>query len=201
MANVGRAQDPLRALARRASEGDVNAIRELVLELGGQMLRTVRKVLGPRHPDAEDVTQEAVLGLLSALKNFRGECSITHFAHQVALRRALHARRHFKCRDKVGDQELDAEGHIDTGDASPLERAISRERQRVVHSLLDQLSSPTAEALALHFMLGYTVSEIATTLDVSPDTVWSRLKLGKQALRKALNSDQQLNELPQGRLS
>lgn len=193
-----RAQDPLRALAVRASEGDADAIRELVMELGGPMLRTVRKVLGVRHPDAEDVTQDSILGLLPALKNFRGECSVTHFAHRVALRRALHARRHFKTRDKVGDQELDAEGHFDTSHSSPLQTALSRERRRVVHSLLDQLSEPIAEALALHFMLGYTVTEIATTLDLSPDTVWSRLRLGKLALKKALSDDQRLSELCYG---
>lgn len=196
-----RAQDPLQALARRASEGDATAIRELIMELGGPMLRTVRKVLGSRHPDAEDVTQEAVMGLVSSLSNFRGDCTVKHFAHQVALRRALHARRHFKNRDKLGDQELDVEGPSDAGGSSPLADAISRERRRVVHSLLDELSEPTAEALALHFMLGYSVAEIATTLDVSPNTVWSRLKLGKKALQKALAGDEKLLDMLQKRPS
>lgn len=161
------------------------------------MLRTVRKVLGVQHPDAEDVAQEAVLGLLQALKDFRGESSVTHFAHQVALRRALHSRRHFQTRQKVGDQELQEEGHTSVGAASPLEAAISRERRVVVRSLLDQLSEPVAEALAMHFMLGYTVLEIAATLDISPHTVWSRLKLGKKALKVALASDERLQQLLQ----
>lgn len=159
------------------------------------MLRTVRKVLGSVHPDAEDVTQEAVLSLISALKGFRGDCSVAHFARQVALRRALHARRHFKTRDKIGDQELNEERHIEANGASPQDAAISRERRRVLRSLLDELPEPTAEALALHFMFGYTVSEISMTLEVSPNTVWSRLKLGKQALKKALDGNKQLNEL------
>lgn len=196
-----RAQDPLRALALRASEGEAAAIRELVLELGGPMLRTVRKVLGVGHPDAEDVAQEAVLGLLASLSSFRGDCSVSHFAHQVALRRALHARRHFKTRDKVGDQELDLEGPSDSGEHSPLALSISRERRRIVRGLLDELSVPVSEALALHFMLGYSVSEIATALDVSQNTVWSRLKLGKKSLQKALASDRKLAELLQERPS
>ncbi len=195
-----RAQDPLRALARRACEGQADAIRELVMELGGPMLRTVRKVLGGAHPDAEDVAQEAVLGLLSALESFRGDCTVTHFAHQVALRRALHSRRHFKSREKLGDQVLDAEEHA-TLDAAPLEATISRERQRIVRSLLDQLPEPTAEALALHFMLGYTVEEIATMLDVSPNTIWSRLKLGKRSLQRELATDERLHDLLSGRQS
>jgi RNA polymerase sigma factor (sigma-70 family) len=192
---VHRAQDPLKAVAGRASEGDPEAIRELVMELGGQMLRTVRKVLGGPHPDAEDVTQEAVLSFISALRGFRGDCSVAHFARQVALRRALHARRHFRVRDKVGDQELDADHCTYSGDVSPLDTAISRERRAVVFSLLDQLPQATAEALALHFMFGYTVAEIAMTLGVPPDTVWSRLKLGKQALRKALAQSERLSDL------
>lgn len=191
----------MRALAGRAAEGDSVAIRELIMELGSPMLRTVRKVLGVRHPDVEDVTQEAIMGLLSSLSNFRGDCSVSHFARQVALRRALHARRHFKSRDKLGDQELEAEGPADVGGSSPLAAAISSERRRVVHSLLDELSEPTAEALALHFMLGYSVSEIASALEVSPNTIWSRLKLGKKAMQKALLNDERLGELLQGKSS
>ncbi len=196
-----RAQDPLRALALRASEGDAVAIRELVMELGGPMLRTVRKVLGAKHPDAEDVTQEAVLGFLSSLRTFRGECSVSHFAHQVALRRALHARRSFANRDKLGDQELAPEGPSDSGSGSPLALAISRERLRIVHELLDELSEPIAEALALHFMLGYSVPEIAMTLEIPQNTVWSRLKLGKKAMKKALDGDEKLRDLLRGSLS
>lgn len=177
---VRRVEDPLRDLARRASDGDAVAIRELIMELGGPMLRTVRKVLGVQHPDVQDVTQDAIMGFLSSLPTFRGDCSVTHFARHVALRRALHARRHFKNRNKLGDQELDADGPSDAGASSPLSAAISRERRRIVHSLLEQLSEPAAEALALHFMLGYSVSEIASMLDISPDTIWSRLKIGKK---------------------
>jgi RNA polymerase sigma-70 factor (ECF subfamily) len=125
---------------------------------------------------------------------------VTHFAHQVALRRALHARRHFKTREKVGDQVLDAEGHAAL-DEAPLEATITRERQNVVRSLLDQLAEPTAEALALHFMLGYTVEEIATMVNVSPNTVWSRLKLGKKALKRELDCNERLRDLLRGRQS
>jgi RNA polymerase sigma-70 factor (ECF subfamily) len=165
------------------------------------MLRTVRKVLGTQHPDAEDVTQEAVLGLISALARFRSDCTVTHYAHQVALRTALHARRHFKVRDRVGDPAVELEEPVDTGGLSPLEIAVSRERRRVVRSLLERLPEPTAEALGLHFMLGYTVEEIAATVDVSPNTIWSRLKLGKKALKQALARDRRLADLMQGKRS
>jgi len=193
-----RTADPLRGLAHLAGAGDGEAIHALVTEVGGPMLRTVRKVLGTRHPDAEDVAQEAVLGLLAALPRFRGDCTVTHYAHQVALRSALHARRHFKTRDKVGDPTIEVDEPVDTTGRSPLDVAVSRERRRVIRSLLERLPAATAEALALHFLLGFTVEEIATLVDVSPHTIWSRLKLGKRALKQALSHDQRLAELLRG---
>lgn len=193
-----RAVDPLRTLARRAGAGDGEAIHALVMELSGPMLRTVRKVLGACHPDAEDVTQEAVFGLIRGLARFREESSVTHFAHQVALRSALHARRHFTVRDRVGTSDLDVPEPVDTSGRSPLEIAVSRERRRIVRGLLEHLPEPIAESLGLHFMLGYTVEEIASMVDVSPNTVWSRLRLGRKALRRALQNDARLNDLLRG---
>ncbi len=192
-----RLNDPLSELAERAAAGEPEATTALIMELGGGMLRTVRKVLGAYHPDVEDVTQDAVLGLLKSLKSFRAECSVGHFANQVALRRALHARRHFAVRDRVGDLSVALDDPADTRQQtrSPLEDAVSRERRRIVRRLLGQLSEPIAEALAMHFMLGYTVDEIATLVDVSSNTVWSRLKLGKKALRRALDEDDALCQL------
>jgi DNA-directed RNA polymerase specialized sigma24 family protein len=65
----------------------------------------------------------------------------------------------------------------------------------VVRQLLDELPDVIAEALALHFILGYTVDEIAAAASVSPNTVWSRLRLGKQTLRRKLEGDARIAEL------
>ena len=64
-----------------------------------------------------------------------------------------------------------------------------------MQQLLDELPDLLAEALALHFAFGYTVEEIAATAAISPNTVWSRLRLGKRALRRKLGRDAQLAEL------
>jgi RNA polymerase sigma-70 factor (ECF subfamily) len=66
----------------------------------------------------------------------------------------------------------------------PEERAITNAKATLVRGLCDQLSAPQAEALALHFVLGYTVQEAAALLCVPVETVRSRLRLAKQALRE-----------------
>ena len=71
---------------------------------------------------------------------------------------------------------------------SPLATALSSRRRQMVRELLDELPDVLAESLALHFILGYTVEEIATAISVSRNTVWSRLRLGKRALRRKLEN-------------
>lgn len=191
--------DELVSLARAASAGDPDAVNTLVVSVGGGMLKTVRKVLGPSHPDVEDVTQDAVLALLSGLRGFRGECTVAHFAHRVALLTALAARRRFRTRDRWTELDTPPESVADDRGASPLARAVASRRRTLVRELFDELSEPMAEALALHFVLGYTVEEIAATVAVPANTVWSRLRLGKQALRKKLIRDVRLLELLRSR--
>jgi RNA polymerase sigma-70 factor (ECF subfamily) len=65
----------------------------------------------------------------------------------------------------------------------------------VVRELLDTLSDPLAEALALHCILGYTVQEVAATCAVPQETVRSRLRLAKQALRKRILGDPLLRQV------
>ncbi len=189
--------DPLRAVAQQAAQGSDEALETLLMEVGGPMLRTVRRALGANHPSVEDVAQEAALGLAKSISSFRGECSVTHFAVRVALRTALHARRHLGVRSRVGDFSAVDFEVIDEHADSPLDMLISQERLRIVRHALDQLAEPIAEALALHFMLGLTIPEIAEAEGLSVNTIWSRLRLGKQALRKMFVKDERLADLLQ----
>jgi RNA polymerase sigma factor (sigma-70 family) len=198
--------DELAGLVRAAAAGDPDAAGTLVMHLGGSMLTIVRRVLGQRNPDVDDVAQDAVIALLGALPKFRNECGVTHFAHRIALLTALAALRRARLRlrwtDTI-DQEIEERGGereldllVDDDDvASPLATTVSARRRALVRQLLDELPDVIAEALALHFILGYTVDEIAEAAEISPNTVWSRLRLGKQALRRKLEGDSRLAEL------
>jgi RNA polymerase sigma factor (sigma-70 family) len=196
--------DELAELARAAAAGDPDAAGTLVMHLGGSIFSIVRRVLGQRNPDLDDVAQDAVIALLGALPKFRNECGVTHFAHRIALLTALAALRRARVRlrwtdtidqdieERGGERELDLQ--VDDV-ASPLASTVSTRRRALVRQLLDELPDVIAEALALHFILGYTVDEIAQAAAISPNTVWSRLRLGKRALRRKLEADARLAEL------
>jgi RNA polymerase sigma factor (sigma-70 family) len=187
--------DELRGLALAAARGDGGAAASLMVHVGSSMLIVVRKVLG-RSVDVDDVVQDAVVGLIQGLPAFRGDCSVAHFARRVALLTALAARRRKRLRAQlveIVDEPIDE--LPDGGDLTPLDVALANRRRAIVGNLLDELPQVIAEALALHFLLGYTVDEIAATEEVSPHTVWSRLRLGKKALRRRLAGDTSLTDM------
>jgi RNA polymerase sigma factor (sigma-70 family) len=190
--------DQLFELASGAAGGNAEAAATLVLHVGGSMLRVVRKVLGRRHPDVDDVTQDSVIALLSALATFRGECSVERFSQRVALLTALAARRRMQFRDRHTESDGTPVEEAAAEDSSPLASTVAGRRRQLVRQLLGELPDVIAEALAMHFILGYTVDEIAAAASVPANTVWSRLRLGKQALRRKLDNDLRLVEALEG---
>jgi RNA polymerase sigma factor (sigma-70 family) len=186
-------KDEFLPLARAAAAGQREALTTLVLAIGGSVLRTVRKVLGTAHPDVDDVTQDAIIALVAAIPGFRAECTVTHFAHRIAVLTAMAARRRTSTRNRHTERGYPIDEIQDQ--TSPLATLMAGRRRELVRELLDDLPPPSAEALALHFLLGYTVDEIAAAASLPPNTVWSRLRLGKQALRRRLGSDLRLSDL------
>lgn len=190
-----RRPDELLSLARSAAERDPTAASTLVLQVGGAMLSTVRQVLGPGHPETEDVTQEAVIAFLNSLKEFRGECSTRRYAQRVALFTALDARRRLVAQRRLIDSEQVMEDLPAVSPSTPLGDAVSARRREILRKVLDSLPDVIAQALALHFVLGYTVDEIASATSSPANTIWSRLRLGKQALRRLVAADPQLSDI------
>ena len=181
------ARDPVAVWIDRALQGDAAAMRSLLASLAPVVMRAARRLLGRGHPDVDDVAQQALVGVLERLPGFRGESSLGHFAERIAVYRALTARRDARFRQRLATEAADA----DDGEppASPFAIAASRARLALLREALDALSPPQAEALALHFLFDRTIAEIAAMTDTAEETVRSRLRLGKQALRTKIEKD------------
>jgi RNA polymerase sigma factor (sigma-70 family) len=187
------AVDPLAALSRAAALGDERAIDTLLLSVTPAMLRAVRGVLGGDHREIEDVLQESALGLVRALKTFRGEGTVLHFACRVAILSALAARR--RLREHV-KESLEAPERLPlvSDESSPIDLALAARRRSILRDLCDALPSAQSEALILHCVLGFTVEEIADAAQVPANTVRSRLRLAKEALRRKIVAEPALRE-------
>jgi RNA polymerase sigma-70 factor (ECF subfamily) len=90
--------------------------------------------------------------------------------------------------------DIDAD---DTASEEPCPEAlaVTSARAAAVRSLCDQLPAAQAEVLALHVVLGYTVHEAAELLGAPVETIRSRLRLAKRALRtRVLGQHPELEE-------
>jgi RNA polymerase sigma factor (sigma-70 family) len=179
-----RQHDELTAVAAAAERGDPVAIRTLLTALTPHLLRVARRVLGPAHPDLEDVVYEAAYAVLDGLPRFRGEATMLHYACRVAAFTATNARRRDLTQKRSHRNEsIDVEVCSAEG-PGPEQQALSSSLIPIVRELVATLPEATAEALTLHVILGYTVQEISETCDVPVETVRSRLRLARQALRR-----------------
>jgi RNA polymerase sigma-70 factor (ECF subfamily) len=188
-------EDHVAIWARRAATRDGEAIRRLVLAVGPVMLRIIRKVLGPNAPDAEDVLQEATHGFVEALVSFKGDCTALHFACRVAVFSALAWRRKVRFRTQW---MVDAPGAVEGtagGELSPADRLLAAKQREVLEMLLDELSPPQAEVLVMHCALDFTVDEIAAAVGRPSETIRSRLRLAKRALRERIGGSAELTEI------
>jgi RNA polymerase sigma factor (sigma-70 family) len=190
-----RRPDELLGLARAAASGDAGAAATLVTQVGATILSTVRQVLGRKHADADDIAQEATMSFLASLPNFRGESTTRRYAQRVALYAALSARRRAVARQRLLDSDPVSGALVECERGGPLSDVMASRRRAVLRAVLDTLPDVIAEALALHFIAGYTVDEIATATQSPANTIWSRLRLGKKALRRAVKRDPRLVDL------
>jgi RNA polymerase sigma factor (sigma-70 family) len=187
--------DPLLQVARLASSCNRNAMRQLVLAVGPAMLRAVRKVMGHQTADVEDVLQEAIEGLLLALGSFKGRCTVLHFACRVAVLSALSSRRRSGFRAQWTLDVPSATENSASCEPSPLDGVFANRRRQILGLLLDELPPVQAEILVLHCALGFTVEEVASSVGCPIETVRSRLRLAKQALRERIGASRELAEI------
>ncbi len=190
---------PILVLARAAAGGDAQATASLLKTLAPRMVRTVHVLMGSSHADVDDVVQQSLIALIQALAAFRGECSPAHYASRIAVRTAMAARRRTRTREGRHDASVDTDA-LAISDDSPSDQAFAERRKRVVRELLDELPPEQAEAMALRIALGWSLGEVAEATGAPLNTVRSRLRLAKQALRKRIESDPALAEELEGLL-
>ena len=169
----------------RAALGDLEATQSLLSYLSPVVRRVVAGVIGTSHADFDDVAQQSLIAVLGALPSFRGECSPAGYASRIAFRVALRARkRHSRDRSR-----LDIMARTNTGETcapSPVDVSGAQRRRELLRELLAQLPEEQAETLALRVVLGWSLEEIASATGAPTNTVRSRMRLAKEALRKCI---------------
>jgi len=193
MAEVGHV-DPLRASLRGAVAGDAVAMRRLIDGVAPSVYRVARTILGPGG-DVEDATQESLLALVGALGAYRGDCSVLHYACRIAVWTAVRARRRAARRAEKLAATLPTDRAWIPETVEPGSSALAARRRELLRGLLDELPDVQAQTLALRVVLGCSMIEVAEATGAPVNTVRSRLRLAKEALRKRIENDPLLAEM------
>jgi RNA polymerase sigma-70 factor (ECF subfamily) len=178
----------LTALARLAGSGDPVATRRFLDRMWPTLSRVVNGVLGSRHPEVDDVIQQSLIAVLQALGAFRGECHPAGYASRIALHVALRARRNAAVR-RSRAQTLAQISASDPDVAWPGCEVSAERRKRALRDLLGDLPEEQADALALRVMLGWSLEDVAQATGAPLNTVRSRVRLAKEALRRRIEAD------------
>lgn len=183
----------LAELVDRAVAGDTEATGALLKALAPGMIRSAQQLLGSTHADLDDVVQQSLIGFVQSLPNFRGECSIGHFASRIVARIAVAARKRGHVRLERRDDEVDVDA-LERAPESSSDVVDAERRRTLIRGLLDTLPEEQAETLALRIVLGFSLEEVAEATGVPMNTVRSRVRLAKTALKKRIEADPKLLE-------
>jgi RNA polymerase sigma-70 factor (ECF subfamily) len=187
--------DPIQPYIDGARAGDADAIDRVIVFLAPSLLKAVRALLGPEHPDVEDQVQEVLLGVLDALPGFRGDCTLLHFAIRIAIRRTTAARRRTRWIEGMLNRLRLREEPLAARPQSPRDATIAERRRELVRTLLREIPDTQAETIVLRMALGHSIEEIAAITSAPVNTVRSRLRLAKEALKGRIEADPRWAEL------
>ena len=139
--------------------------------------------LGVPEASLEDVTQEVFLVLHRRRAEFRGGSSVRTWLHGIAIHIA---RRH---RDKL-DRRRRKDEALEPALAPPTPEAEVGQRRELqrLDQLLAELGDEQREVFVLAEIAELPAPEIAELLGVKLNTVYSRLRLARNHLRRALES-------------
>jgi RNA polymerase sigma-70 factor (ECF subfamily) len=192
-------------LLRQLRAGDESAIARLVDEWSPAMLRVARSFVGSAQ-SAEDVVQDAWLGMLSGLTRFEGRSSLRTWMFSILVNRAKSrgAREARTLTWSPGPGEgATAEdrlagpggGHpprwtsIDVPsrwDTLPENVALSREALHQLDHALSALPPRQHQVVTMRDVCGMTADEVCATLNISPQNQRVLLHRARAVLRTAL---------------
>lgn len=184
------------ALVDQIRRDQPNAAAPFYKRVRPQVDRTIRRLLGPRDVDHQDLAQTAVMELVTGIKRFRGECGLDGWVATVTAHVVWkHLRRRRTERLIFADALLanDVPGKATSG-----QDAEARDLLGKIVLQLRQMDDRRSWVFALHDVLGFELREVAEILNISESAAQSRLVRGRTELHARVKADPELAGLLSG---
>lgn len=164
----------------RVKNGDAEAFSFLVEKYHRSLLTFIYRLVGDERI-VEDIGQEVFLDVYRSLKGFdlgRG----TPFSAWLFITARNRCISELRKRNATASVSIDAMVDLDGEFKSAEDLLIEHERQRMVRSLIEQLSEPFRGPLAMS-LRGCSLKEIAKAFGITPSTAKSRLSRARDKMR------------------
>jgi len=196
------------ALVERLRAGDETTFMVLVEQIQPIMFRVARMYVSS-HAVAEEVVQEAWLGIVKGLDRFEGRSSlrtwVCRIVANIAKTRGAREGRSVPFSSLAGDDEgsaIDAEWFQSAAEGAPGawralpddwhgipdERLLARETLERVRKAIDALPPMQAEVLRLRDVLGWSSDEVRNALDISETNQRVLLHRARSRVRRELDA-------------
>ncbi|MCX6621848.1 MAG: sigma-70 family RNA polymerase sigma factor [Acidobacteria bacterium] len=184
-------------LARAVLGGDAAAFDQFV-ELYRTKLFQYSYLMCGQREDAEEVSQETLLKVFENFDQLREPERMKAWVYRIARNACLMKRRRsvFAPRQELSLDELmpsgewrDGERRLEIADwkSLPDEELLAHELQRTLREAIGELPDIYRSVVLLRDIEEMTTEEAAEILDLTTDTVKTRLHRGRLAIRKRLD--------------
>lgn len=167
-------------LIERASEGDRAAFKEVYDMTGGYVYSVALRMTG-NSEDAQEVTQDVFLKVHKNLKKFEYRSAFSTWLYRITVNTAL---SRIKKLHKDKPVQVDADTAFEkVRTPSALDQKIKKEDQEAkVCQIMSYLNLDQRACLLLRVIEGMDYKGIADVLEISINTVRTRLKRAREVL-------------------
>ena len=185
-------------LVRRAIDGDTGAFETLMRDTSGSVATVVRSYV-KQPEDARDIVQEVYLRALQRLSTLDDPERFKPWLYAIARNAGLDYVRSSRRRPvSTAGFGTDEMGPIDIADleAGPEHLAEVRELTQQVRLGMARLSPRDATLLAMVSTLGFTPTDVAGALGMTPTAAKVAIHRARQRLRNAMLLTSALEDVP-----
>lgn len=152
---------------------------------------TIRRVLGRRDVDHEDLVQLSIIEIVASIHAYRGECALDGWASRVTAHVVYKhlRRRKLEQRTFAGEPDDDSAAAESTSRLIAVRDLVSRVRRH-----LDAMEEAKAWTFLLHDVCGFDLREIAEITGVSVAAAQSRLVRGRREIHERVAADPALHD-------
>jgi RNA polymerase sigma-70 factor (ECF subfamily) len=191
---------PEREVIQRAQLGDAAAFECIYRLHSGRVYALCSRMLGNRS-EAEDLTQEAFLGVFRKIRTFRGEAAFSTWLHRIAVNLVLMRLRKKSSLDSLPEgPDIDRNGPREELGGPDLQLAGTIDRLNLQRAM-DRLAPRHKMVVELHDIQGYKHKEIAQIMDWSIGNSKAQLHRARRRLRELLHETLRLKWLTPPQIS